>query len=355
VGHPKGMPYNNFPVSQGYPYIVNVTSDAVWTLAGALPDTSFSLVTTASTDINHVGVPFSMSSITTAEELAVDIPNCTVVYYWDASGQGSVGHPQGLPYNDFIVKAGYPYYVNVTAPVWWPYEIQESPPMVTAKPVMKEMEPVRPGYSIGGGIPHMAFNTFSIDNVELTHEKVLKLKAWIESRPEEILTDEGVGTGLEGEYWWVGVSNFPTNWEEGETLHVEIIDTANNLSGRTIVRLTSAGYDTGEEIVLQRITGNDLISDVPREYMLFPCYPNPFNPTTTVSYSIPKTSKVTIKIYDILGRPVRTLLNETMDTGNHEIIWDAKDDSGRNVNAGVYLTEMISSGYRKVEKVMLVK
>ncbi len=120
VGHVKGVPFNNFAIDHGHVYSVSVTKDTVWTVAGSYSEFSYNLVTTEGTDINRIGVPLSKSSLTTAEQLGSDIPNCTDVYYWDAEGQGTIGHVVGVPFNDFAVRAGYPYTISITAPTTWP-------------------------------------------------------------------------------------------------------------------------------------------------------------------------------------------------------------------------------------------
>ncbi|MDZ7264335.1 MAG: S8 family serine peptidase, partial [candidate division KSB1 bacterium] len=120
TGHPKGLPFNNFSIIPGYPYIVNVVADTIWTVAGSYEMPVFNLITTNGTDINHLAVPLEKGGQTTAEALGQDIPNCTDVYVWDAAAQGTMGHVVGLPFGDFAVRAGYPYYVNVTAPTSWP-------------------------------------------------------------------------------------------------------------------------------------------------------------------------------------------------------------------------------------------
>jgi len=66
-------------------------------------------------------------------------------------------------------------------------------------------------------------------------------------------------------------------------------------------------------------------------------YPNPFNPITTLRYDLPENSLVTITIYDMLGRQVKTLINQTQDAGYRSIIWDATNNQGQPVSAGLYL------------------
>ncbi len=80
-------------------------------------------------------------------------------------------------------------------------------------------------------------------------------------------------------------------------------------------------------------TGND----IPREYRLGQNYPNPFNPSTTITIELPEEATVTLEIYDMLGRKVRTLLDADKSAGYYNTVWDAKDDMGREVSSGIYI------------------
>ena len=88
----------------------------------------------------------------------------------------------------------------------------------------------------------------------------------------------------------------------------------------------------------------------PASYKLEQNYPNPFNPTTTVKYHIPKTSIVTIKLFDALGREVRTFVNEVKPAGNYEVTFNCK-----NLPSGVYFYRMISGDFMQSKKLILLK
>ncbi|MGA9115308.1 MAG: S8 family serine peptidase [Bacteroidota bacterium] len=81
----------------------------------------------------------------------------------------------------------------------------------------------------------------------------------------------------------------------------------------------------------------------PDAFRLGPNYPNPFNPTTTIEYVIPHTSAVSLRIYDMLGREVRTLVDETQGPSRYRILWNGTDDLGRGVASGVYLSRLTAS------------
>ncbi len=94
----------------------------------------------------------------------------------------------------------------------------------------------------------------------------------------------------------------------------------------------------------------------PRDYKLNQNYPNPFNPTTTISYSLPIANRVSLKIYDITGKEVRSLIDSKMTgKGNHSIVWDGKNDRGVAVASGVYLYSLQFGGTSITKKMMLLK
>ena len=84
-------------------------------------------------------------------------------------------------------------------------------------------------------------------------------------------------------------------------------------------------------------------------------YPNPFNPETTISYSIKEEGRVKLEIYNIKGQLLRTLLDEDHATGHYKRIFNAKDDQGRSISSGVYLIRMTAPGYQKTSKMMLMR
>ncbi len=83
--------------------------------------------------------------------------------------------------------------------------------------------------------------------------------------------------------------------------------------------------------------------------------PNPFNPVTTIRFSIAKPGWVTLIIFDVAGRPVRTLVQNRRETDYYEEVWDGRDDRGRTVASGVYLYQLMAPGYVETKKMVLLK
>ncbi len=84
-------------------------------------------------------------------------------------------------------------------------------------------------------------------------------------------------------------------------------------------------------------------------------YPNPFNPTTTISFSIPKDDKVELKVYNIKGQLVKTLVNDHLEAGRHKAVWDGDNKYGKSVSSGIYLYRLESCGKSKAQKMLLLK
>ena len=84
-------------------------------------------------------------------------------------------------------------------------------------------------------------------------------------------------------------------------------------------------------------------------------YPNPFNPTTNIKFYIPATENVTIKIYDILGRVVTTLLNKQADAGYHIVYWNGRDAYGKQAASGMYIYRLQANGFVQTKKMLMLK
>ena len=104
-------------------------------------------------------------------------------------------------------------------------------------------------------------------------------------------------------------------------------------------------------------TGMGISDDAPiaSSYELSQNYPNPFNPTTHIRFNIPETGLVNITIYDMLGRQIKSLINQTLDAGYISIIWDATNDYGKPVSAGIYLYQIQAGEYISTKKMVLLK
>jgi len=94
---------------------------------------------------------------------------------------------------------------------------------------------------------------------------------------------------------------------------------------------------------------------LPLDYMLYQNYPNPFNPSTSVRFEVPVDSKVMIKIYDILGREVKTLFDEQVQRGRYTLEWDGLNETGMRMSSGTYIYRMVANDFVQSKKMLLLK
>lgn len=84
-------------------------------------------------------------------------------------------------------------------------------------------------------------------------------------------------------------------------------------------------------------------------------YPNPFNPVTSIDFKLPKRMKVSLVIYDVLGKKVRTLLDGDQNPGAHKVYWNGTNDYGQVVSSGIYFYRLEAESFTATRKMMLMK
>ena len=146
------------------------------------------------------------------------------------------------------------------------------------------------------------------------------------------------------------LNNIPDELEIGiDTDNDGLFDDMRNLSTITLENSQSVVVRVGSGV----LGINDEI--VPINLALHQNYPNPFNPTTTLRYDLPEDAQVKIMIYDLMGRSVKSLVNSQQNAGFKSIIWDATNDLGQPVSAGMYLYRISAGNYNSVKKMVLLK
>ena len=98
------------------------------------------------------------------------------------------------------------------------------------------------------------------------------------------------------------------------------------------------------------LTNTDIIDTKPRAFELYQNYPNPFNPETSIKYQIPVSSYVELKVFDMIGREIVTLVDEEQNAGNYEIKFSAK-----NLETGIYLYRIKANNLVCIKKMILLK
>lgn len=94
---------------------------------------------------------------------------------------------------------------------------------------------------------------------------------------------------------------------------------------------------------------------IPKSYALKQNYPNPFNPTTTIRFDLPEATKVTLKVYNILGQHVRTLVDGEKPAGFQSVIWDGRNSVGQRAASGIYIYRLEAGSFKAVKKMVLIK
>tara|TARA_Y100001934_G_scaffold280852_1_gene388719 strand:- start:126 stop:2120 length:1995 start_codon:yes stop_codon:yes gene_type:complete len=115
-----------------------------------------------------------------------------------------------------------------------------------------------------------------------------------------------------------------------------------------------AGFIDSEDLV-QRYKLRRSISGNPSKFYVDPAYPNPFNPETTIRFTVVEPVDVTVEIYDILGRQISNIMEGMLQSGNHSFIWNGTDNSGNSVSAGIYFLQINTIDSSQRMKLILLK
>ncbi len=187
-----------------------------------------------------------------------------------------------------------------------------------------------------------------------------------------IITGEGEGYILTND-----LENYetPDNWQIAQT-PIEIMSTGKNI--RITMNASHQAYSVGlyelinnQWVEMEMRVRGGMISaiyhgnpvaafsnsarTIPKVFALEQNYPNPFNPTTVIRYSVPATNRVALRIYNLLGQEIRTLVESTQEANFYEVVWDGKNNKGVSVAAGVYLYRLESGSTHFTKKMLLIK
>jgi len=110
------------------------------------------------------------------------------------------------------------------------------------------------------------------------------------------------------------------------------------------------GRGSFQAVITEPISVGLISSEVPSLYSLKQNYPNPFNPSTVISFDLPKSGQVTLKVYDVMGREVQTIVNKSMQAGKYETKFD-----GSSLNSGIYFYRLTASEFTETKRMILIK
>lgn len=154
-------------------------------------------------------------------------------------------------------------------------------------------------------------------------------------------------------------SVYGTRSFSGDGMLMEVSFTANRdgVFSSDMVALSEAVFVNSsylkETILSNSETG--LSTDAPTVFELSQNFPNPFNPTTTINFSVPQNGNVSLKIYDVLGRHVATLVDGSYSAGNYNLMWNATDVNGNLVSNGIYFYKLEAGSYRATKRMLFLK
>jgi len=145
---------------------------------------------------------------------------------------------------------------------------------------------------------------------------------------------------------------------DGEGFTLELINPGldNSLPQSWSESLNLYGTPGSENSVYEVLdVSNEYFSQIPQKFSFYQNYPNPFNPMTQIKYEIPRDGYVSIAVYDLVGRLVKTLVNEKQSAGYYSINWDATNKQSLKVSAGMYIYTIQSGDFSKTKKMILLK
>ncbi len=211
-------------------------------------------------------------------------------------------------------------------------------------------------YEFSGGVWNYRFEIAgNVTCLAVTAENRL----WVGAIPYKNMdTGNNVGGGLgfyqEGVVTFIGDSgSTPYGWNEyGAYLpDMSVTAVASSSDGSVWVQ-TANGFARFGRVIATEVKSAEAL---PRALSITGNHPNPFNPATVISFTLPESGAAQLAVYDIMGRKVRDLASGRMIAGAHTLLWDGRDDSGRPVSSGVYFARILMGGHAATRKMMLVK
>ncbi len=151
--------------------------------------------------------------------------------------------------------------------------------------------------------------------------------------------------------WWQRIYVDLSEYSGDYYLRFRLTDQSNH------VELTDPGWTIDNIRIFSgsAVSNDDNISPQIGSFALYPNSPNPFNPSTTISFANDRPASVKLEIFNIKGQKVRTLVDETLSAGTHRVVWDGTDELGRSVSSGLYMYRLSAPDFVKTLKMMMLK
>jgi hypothetical protein len=148
----------------------------------------------------------------------------------------------------------------------------------------------------------------------------------------------------EGSGSWRKIGSYQLN--SNEPVSIKVVDSGESTAG-PVIRADAVKFSLIQDYT--DVSEKNSLS-VPSEFELFQNYPNPFNNSTLIKYSVPKSSHIAIKVYNILGQEIATLVDKYLPIGRYQVSF-----SIQNITSGVYLYKLASEGFTETKKMILLK
>ncbi len=153
----------------------------------------------------------------------------------------------------------------------------------------------------------------------------------------------------------------PTSGSGDATVVITVDRT--HLSGTSdagVLNITSNGGNRSVAVRISKVgnpssVDNATIQGAPQNFSLQQNYPNPFNPTTTITYNLPEAANIVLKIYNVFGHEVRTLLNVRQQSGAKSVVWDGRNELGMKVSSGIFVYRLQAGTLVETKKMILLK
>jgi hypothetical protein len=124
---------------------------------------------------------------------------------------------------------------------------------------------------------------------------------------------------------------------------------------RTKEGMVSDYSSVGVFKTVDNITAVEASEELEYDFQLYQNYPNPFNPETSIRFAIDRNDFVTLTIYDVLGKEIKTLISKELQPGNYNLIWRGEDNFGNKVASGVYFYKLKAGSKQAVKRMLLIK
>jgi uncharacterized delta-60 repeat protein len=157
-----------------------------------------------------------------------------------------------------------------------------------------------------------------------------------------------------------GDSLWTMKYPQGGYYHVPNafrVDKSKNVfvTGRSAGAISFYDFATVKYTQSIAVSANDEYSELPGDFKLSQNFPNPFNPSTVIEYSLPYRSHVTIEVFNLLGQCVRKLVNESKPAGNYQVEWDGTDGHNSVLASGIYLYRLQTEDFKETKKMLFIK